>query len=94
LDLLKPLQQTLGEVNDCVATEAAFQAGRIFRAYLERRAETKARAFASAWRTGFDRAGQEELWLDYLASVPAIGSSEAEPAVHGQHLSGDELRRG
>ena len=88
LALLKPVQDALGEVNDAVATNEVFRAGKEFRLYLERRAEKKARGFFRTWTGTFDAPGQEAMWVRYL------GSGKTQTAVHGKHLAGDEAGRG
>ncbi len=70
LKLLKPVQDALGEVNDAVATQSAFQAGKPFRAYLNRRAAKKAGEFHRRWSAEFDAPGQEEMWIRYLGRIP------------------------
>ena len=91
LGLLKPVQDALGEVNDCVATDAEYTAGKEFREFLTKRAEKKARKFFRAWKEQFDAPGQEREWVTYLENVPGLRLREAESAIHRQNLAGDEL---
>jgi CHAD domain-containing protein len=86
LETLKPVQDALGDVNDCVATRAAFDFGRTFRAFLRRRAREKAKGFRKAWRKSFDLPGEEEKWV--------LSLSQAQPAVHGEDLPGEQIGSG
>ena len=70
LELLKPVQDALGDVNDCVATRAAFDQVRKFDNFLKKRADKKALKFYEAWETKFDAPGEEEAWIQYLSAVP------------------------
>lgn len=87
LDLLKPVQSALGDVNDCVATADGFGENKEFRKYLKRRAGKKTRAFLDAWRDSFDAPGQEEAWVVYLASVtrpePPAAQDELQVSQEG-----------
>ena len=87
LSLLKPVQDALGQVSDCVATIDAFGAHTQFRQYLARRASRKAGLFYRTWTQQFDAPGQEEAWVHYLESL-----GEAKSAIHRKRLSGDEVR--
>ena len=74
LSSLRKLQQSLGDLNDCVA------AGRLLSSamkkssqrahvqkYLEKRAAEHAEEFRKHWATLFDAPGQEAAWTGYLA---------------------------
>ncbi len=87
LALLKPVQDALGQVNDCVATAEAFPGNEAFDLYLNRRASRKAKEFYRAWKRQFDSEGQEEKWTGYLS-----GLGEVEPAVDSESLTSDEVR--
>jgi CHAD domain-containing protein len=73
LAALQRLQQVLGEVNDCAATErllavllpASPARGRVER-FLRRRALLKAAALRREWHDHFDAPGREQWWLRYL----------------------------
>lgn len=78
LELLKPVQDALGDVNDCVATRDAFDQGKKFDKYLKSRGEEKAEEFRKTWTETFDAAGQEEQWVQYLAGVPAEPKTPAK----------------
>ncbi len=67
LAALRLVQRMLGEVNDSVAAAKLLPKGLSARAFVERRAETKAREFRKHWAGQFDAPGQERLWTGYLA---------------------------
>jgi CHAD domain-containing protein len=69
LATLKDLQDSLGEVNDAVATRKLLgrDAGRKERAFLKKRAAHKAREFRKHWAETFDAPGRELWWTTYLA---------------------------
>jgi CHAD domain-containing protein len=71
LALLKPVQDALGQVNDCVVTDQQFAGDEKFSGYLSRRAARKGGEFYRAWEQTFDAEGQEEMWLRYLSSCCA-----------------------
>jgi CHAD domain-containing protein len=68
LDALKKLQDSLGDVNDAVATRALLgkSVDRNARKYLNGRADEKAEDFRKHWKESFDSDGQEKWWKDYL----------------------------
>lgn len=80
LDLLKPVQDALGDVNDCIATADEFDAGKKFSRYLHKRALKKADRFFEAWRQTFDAPGQEAVWLAYLEQIPVRGDAAIKPS--------------
>ena len=74
LAALQQVQQILGEVNDCAATERLIQglmpespSLRRAQQFLQRRAAAKAAELRREWRQGFDAPGREQWWLGYLA---------------------------
>jgi CHAD domain-containing protein len=75
LATLQRLQQVLGEVNDCAASDRLI-AGLIpagaartrVRSYLQRRALAKATELRQEWHDTFDAPGREQWWLQYLAT--------------------------
>lgn len=71
LALLKPVQDALGELNDC-ATAAKLPGvdDPEVAAFLEKRMKKKIAQFASYWRETFDAPGAEEAWISYLAEWP------------------------
>lgn len=87
LGKLKPVQDALGQLNDCVAAKEAFGDDKNFAEFLDRRAERKAREFRRTFQRRFDAAGEEESWVRYLEEL-----GEAEPAIDGERLAGDEIR--
>src|ERR1700691_1419573 len=71
---LQRLQQVLGEVNDCAATERLIEglipasaSRRRAQSFLRRRAAAKAAVLRKEWSESFDAPGQEQWWLQYLA---------------------------
>lgn len=71
---LRQLQQSLGELNDCVVTRTLLENsgvrrspgfGRLMRA-LERQASRIAADYRRCWRKQFDRPGKEQQWISYL----------------------------
>jgi CHAD domain-containing protein len=66
LEALRQVQQLLGEVNDSLAAARLLPKTMRARAFLQRRAEAKAREFADHWTKCFDAPGQERLWKGYL----------------------------
>jgi CHAD domain-containing protein len=67
LKLLRTIQDLLGEINDCAATQRLVGAEARIAKFLERRMALKARTLRSWWRRTFDGVGQEIWWTDYLA---------------------------
>lgn len=74
LDSLKQLQQTLGEVNDAVASAHLIAkrapvspSRRRVDEFLHRRAGAKAAELRREWREAFDAPGREAWWVEYLA---------------------------
>jgi CHAD domain-containing protein len=77
LETLKKLQDSLGDVNDAVATRALLDdsANRKVQAFLEARAEEKAAEFRKHWAESFDAPEREAWWVGYLernAKAPAV----------------------
>ena len=74
LDALKVLQDSLGEVNDAVASSrllrGALKDKPKVRKFLEERAADKAAEFTRHWKETFDAPGQEAWWTDFLARPP------------------------
>jgi CHAD domain-containing protein len=79
LQMLKKLQQILGDINDAVATSQLLKSHSAYdqlRKELDDRAEQKTHKLMEFWRDTFDAPGQLELWEEVLA-----GEVEApEPA--------------
>ena len=72
---LRKIQQYLGEINDCAATERLLDEHLAPRsplrarlaAFLRARRIQKIAQFKACWRASFDRPGELERWADYLA---------------------------
>ncbi len=72
LDLLRPLQTALGDINDCAATlklvdKRLHRERKRLRMFLEKRSAKKAAEFEEYWRTTFDAPGEDMAWVNYLA---------------------------
>ena len=71
LDALKVLQDSLGEVNDAVASadllRGALKRQPKVRKFLEGRAAEHAAEFARHWKETFDAPGREAWWTSFLA---------------------------
>ncbi len=75
LELLRPLQTALGDLNDCAATKKYVEAHlprdrKKLRPFLEERSARKTAEFENYWRTTFDAPGQHKAWMDYLSRSP------------------------
>ncbi len=82
LELLRPLQAALGDINDCDATlkfvEMHLHGDRKkLRPFLEKRAAKKIAEFEEYWRTTFDAPGQHKAWVDYLSRSPRRRARQA-----------------
>jgi CHAD domain-containing protein len=70
LDALKKLQDSLGEVNDAVASARllrdVLKRRPKVRKYLEDRATDQAAKFTRYWQETFDAPGREAWWTDFL----------------------------
>jgi len=71
LDALRKLQDSLGEVNDAVASarllRGALKRQPKVRKFLDDRAAEQAAEFARYWKETFDAPGREAWWTDFLA---------------------------
>ena len=71
LDALRKLQDSLGEVNDAVASarllRGALKRHPKVRKFLDDRAAEQAAEFARYWKEAFDAPGREAWWTDFLA---------------------------
>jgi CHAD domain-containing protein len=71
LDTLRKLQDSLGEVNDAVASARllrdALKRQPKVRKFLDDRAAEQAAEFARYWKETFDAPGREAWWTDFLA---------------------------
>lgn len=68
LKLLRNIQDLLGEINDCAATQRLLGAQPVgVSKFLERRMVLQARELRRRWQQAFDGAGQENWWTNYLA---------------------------
>ncbi len=67
LKALRRIQQTLGELNDCIMAAKLLTDAAPARTFIERRAASKAAEFRKFWTQEFDAPGQELRWSRYLA---------------------------
>ena len=68
IERLRPIQNVLGELNDCEVLLAEFQ-GKLNRgveASIRKRAGEKRDEFLRYWREEFDSADEEKKWQQYL----------------------------
>jgi CHAD domain-containing protein len=64
---LRKIQDLLGEINDCVATQGLLgRKDKTLARFLERRMARKRSELTRYWHRSFDAAGQERRWSDYL----------------------------
>jgi CHAD domain-containing protein len=72
LDTLRKLQDSLGEVNDAVASARLLREWLKLhpkvRKFLDDRAGKQAKEFARYWKETFDAPGREAWWTDFLAN--------------------------
>ena len=68
LDSLRPIQNALGELNDCAVllAEMEKQLTHEARAFVERRSGEKRKEFLRYWREVFDSTGEDKKWEQYL----------------------------
>ncbi len=72
LDLLRPLQSALGDINDCAATMDLLKnrpgkEWNVVKSFLEKRAAKKTAEFERLWWNNFDAPGESKAWVDMLA---------------------------
>ena len=68
LDALRNIQDFLGEINDCAATQKLVgKQDKKISSFLKHRLSQKRGAVRSYWQQTFDAAGKERWWTDYLA---------------------------
>jgi len=68
LQLLRNIQDVLGEINDCATTHKLLEAQPAgFTKFLERRMALKTRQLRRCWQEAFDGAECERWWTNYLA---------------------------
>ena len=80
IDRLRPIQNTLGDLNDCEVLLREMKQGlpdRVF-SYVKHRAEEKRKEFLRYWREEFDADGEEAKWLQYLARATRINTRQTE----------------
>jgi CHAD domain-containing protein len=77
IDRLRPIQNALGERNDCEVFLSDFKAKApaAARAFVKKRAAGKHREFLRYWREEFDADGEERKWTQYLTRYARIRST-------------------
>jgi CHAD domain-containing protein len=88
LDAFKKLQDSLGEVNDAVASREmlheALKGQPKVREFLEDRAADQAAKFIRHWKETFDAPGREAWWTEFLSkplAQPKISASKKRKRV-------------
>jgi CHAD domain-containing protein len=68
VESLRPIQNALGDFNDCEVLLAEMRAHlpHDVRTYLTRRADEKRKDFLQYWREKFDAADEDKKWENYL----------------------------
>ena len=76
MEMLKSMQQLLGDVNDCVASAHLIRvtmpdtaSRRRIEGFLHRQADLRAATVRKEWSERFDAPGREEWWTRYLATT-------------------------
>jgi CHAD domain-containing protein len=72
---LRQIQEYLGVINDCATTRALLRETRARKsrqtdslvAFLDAEAARNTGEFRKFWQGAFDRAGEEQAWVDYLS---------------------------
>ena len=69
IDSLRPIQNALGELNDCevLLAELPHKLPKEVRAHIRKRAGGKHKEFLRYWREEFDAPDQDARWIQYLA---------------------------
>jgi CHAD domain-containing protein len=85
IDALRPIQNALGESNDCEVLLALIggQMPVRARAAISRRAQEKRQEFLRYWREEFDAAGEDKKWEGYLkrATPNLVKTSQVKKGV-------------
>ena len=81
LAALRDIQQSLGEVNDCIATARMLPKSAPARAWLDRRTSAKAEEFRKRWAQEFGAPGQESRWTAYLSRNVRRSSVKSRPSA-------------
>jgi CHAD domain-containing protein len=68
IDSLRPIQNALGELNDCevLLAELDKKLPHAVRTHIRQRAGEKQKEFLRYWREKFDAADEDKKWVQYL----------------------------
>ena len=68
IDSLRPIQNALGELNDCevLLADLGKRLPHAARAHIRKRAGGKHKEFLRYWREEFDAADEDKKWMQYL----------------------------
>ena len=68
IDSLRPIQNALGDLNDCevLLAELSKKIPHAVRAHIKKRAGEKHKEFLRYWRETFDAADEDKKWVQYL----------------------------
>ena len=81
VDALRPIQNALGESNDC-AVLLAEMGGRLpreVRGQIAKRGDEKRKEFLRYWREEFDAADEDKKWQQYLTRTARTRPTRKEP---------------
>ena len=76
IERLRPIQNALGELNDCAVllSELGKRLTPEARAYVQKRGGEKHREFLRYWQEEFDAADEEKKWTQYLTRFARTGN--------------------
>ncbi len=76
LDGLRPIQNALGDINDCVTVRGLLSARALKRAagFFDKRERKKSKEFQAYWKSEFDKPGAEASWLQYVEKMRVKGA--------------------
>ncbi len=74
METLRPIQNALGDLNDCnvLLAEMNSRLPHKARVYVQKRAREKHDAFLRYWREEFDIAGEDKKWEQYLTRFARV----------------------
>jgi len=78
---LRPIQNALGDSNDCevLLAEMGDRLPHKVRAWLHKRSDEKRKDFLRYWRETFDAAGEDKKWEKYLARTRSVRKPQTKP---------------
>ncbi len=71
LDSLRPIQNALGDINDCVTARGLLSAStrKVAKSFLDKREKKKLEEFQFYWQHQFDKDGAEASWIRYVEKM-------------------------